>query len=95
MAQGAVMAMEDAWVLADALDAAETVEAGLAAYQARREARVKKVIEAANGNAWKYHLSFPPIRLGAHLGLRALSTLAPKRLMQQFDWIYRHDVTKG
>lgn len=95
MAQGAVMAMEDAWVLADALDAAETVEAGLAAYQARREARVKKVIEAANGNAWKYHLSFPPLRLGAHLGLRALSTLAPKRLMQQFDWIYRHDVTKG
>jgi len=95
MAQGAVMAMEDAWVLADALDAAETVEAGLASYQARREARVKKVIEAANGNAWKYHLSFPPLRLGAHLGLRALSTLAPKRLMQQFDWIYRHDVTKG
>lgn len=95
MAQGAVMAMEDAWVLADALDAAETVEAGLASYQARREARVKKMIEAANGNAWKYHLSFPPLRLGAHLGLRALSTLAPKRLMQQFDWIYRHDVTKG
>ena len=95
MAQGAVMAMEDAWVLADALDAAETVEAGLASYQARREARVKKVIEAANGNAWKYHLSFPPLRFGAHLGLRALSTLAPKRLMQQFDWIYRHDVTKG
>ncbi|MBR9843961.1 MAG: NAD(P)-binding protein [Rhodobacteraceae bacterium] len=95
MAQGAVMAMEDAWVLADALDGADDIEAGLAAYQARREGRVKKVIEAANGNAWKYHLSFPPVRLGAHLGLRALSTLAPKRLMQQFDWIYRHDVTKS
>ena len=95
MAQGAVMAMEDAWVLADEMDKAETVEAGLAAYQARREGRVRKVIEAANGNAWKYHLSFPPIRFGAHLGLRALSTLAPKRLMQSFDWIYRHDVTKG
>ncbi|WP_243614561.1 FAD-dependent monooxygenase [Shimia aestuarii] len=95
MAQGAVMAMEDAWVLAHALDGAESVEAGLAAYQTRREARVRKVIEAANGNAWKYHLAFPPLRFGAHLGLRALSTLAPKKLMQQFDWIYRHDVTKG
>lgn len=95
MAQGAVMAMEDAWVLAHALDGAESVEAGLAAYQTRREARVRKVIEAANGNAWKYHLAFPPLRFGAHLGLRALSTLVPKKLMQQFDWIYRHDVTKG
>jgi salicylate hydroxylase len=95
MAQGAVMAMEDAWVLADALDKAETIEAALAAYQVRREGRVKKVIAAANGNAWKYHLAFPPLRFGAQLGLRALSTLAPKRLMQSFDWIYRHDVTKG
>ena len=95
MAQGAVMAMEDAWVLADALDRAEGIEAGLAAYQARREGRVKKVIAAANGNAWKYHLAFPPMRLGAHLGLKALSRFAPKQLMQSFDWIYRHDVTKG
>ncbi len=95
MAQGAVMAMEDAWVLADALDKAETVDAGLAAYQARREGRVKKVIAAANGNAWKYHLAFPPLRFGAHLGLKALSSFAPKRLMQSFDWIYRHDVTRG
>ena len=95
MAQGAVMAMEDAWVLAHALDGAESIEAGLAAYQARREERVRKVIEAANGNAWKYHLAFPPLRFGAHLGLRALSTLAPNKLMQQFDWIYRHVVTKG
>ncbi|MCW9044151.1 MAG: FAD-dependent monooxygenase [Pseudopelagicola sp.] len=95
MAQGAVMAMEDAWVLADALARADTVESGLAAYQARREGRVRKVIAAANGNAWKYHLAFGPLRFGAHLGLRALSNVAPKRLMQQYDWIYRHDVTKG
>ena len=95
MAQGAVMAMEDAWVLTDALDQADTVEAGLAAYQARREDRVKKIVETANGNAWKYHLSFPPMRFGAHMGLRVVSKLAPKKLMQQFDWIYRHDVTTG
>lgn len=94
MAQGAVMAMEDAWVLADALDKAEDVATGLATYQARRIERATKVIDTASGNAWKYHLSFPPVRFGAHLGLRAVSKLAPKRLLQQFDWIYRHDVTK-
>lgn len=94
MAQGAVMALEDAWVLADALHHAEDTASGLAAYQARRHARASKVIAAANGNAWKYHLSFPPLRMAAHLGLRLASGLAPRRLLQQFDWIYRHDVTR-
>ncbi|MEQ9693498.1 FAD-dependent monooxygenase [Shimia sp. SDUM112013] len=93
MAQGAVMAMEDAWVLADALDKADNLPEGLAAYQARRHARASKVVETANGNAWKYHLSLPPLRFGAHLGLRVASSLAPKKLLQQFDWIYRYDVT--
>lgn len=94
MAQGAVMAMEDAWVLADALDKADDTASGLAAYQSRRIDRATRVIDSASGNAWKYHLSFPPVRFGAHLGLRAVSRLAPKRLLQQFDWIYRHDVTQ-
>lgn len=94
MAQGAVMAMEDAWVLADALDRASDTKVGLAAYQSRRRDRASRVIDTASGNAWKYHLSFPPARFGAHLGLRMVSSLAPKRLLQQFDWIYRHDVTK-
>ncbi len=94
MAQGAVMAMEDAWVLADALHSADDIALGLAAYQARRHARATKVINTASGNAWKYHLSFPPMRMAAHLGLRVMSNFAPKRLLQQFDWIYRHDVTR-
>uniref|UniRef100_UPI003569CAAB FAD-dependent oxidoreductase n=1 Tax=Shimia sp. TaxID=1954381 RepID=UPI003569CAAB len=94
MAQGAVMAMEDAWVLADALHRADSIAAGLAAYQARRHDRVSRVIAAAGSNAWKYHLSFPPLRLAAHLGLRLASQVAPRRLLQQFDWIYRHDVTR-
>lgn len=94
MAQGAVMAMEDAWVLADALAKADTLATGLAAYQTRRHARASKVIDTASGNAWKYHLSFAPARFGAHLGLKMMSALAPKKLLQQFDWIYRHDVTK-
>ncbi|PHO02569.1 monooxygenase [Rhodobacteraceae bacterium 4F10] len=93
MAQGAVMAMEDAWVLADALDKTSDIPEGLAGYQARRHERVSKVIQTANGNAWKYHLSLPPMRFGAHMGLRLVSSLAPKKLLQQFDWIYRHDVT--
>ena len=94
MAQGANMALEDAWVLADALDAPGDLIERLAQYQTRRRARVCRVIEAANGNAWKYHLSFPPMRFAAHTVLRLAGKLAPQRVLGQFDWLYLHDVTK-
>ncbi|MEN9059851.1 FAD-dependent monooxygenase [Ponticoccus litoralis] len=93
MAQGANMALEDAWVLGDALQRAPDIQTGLAAYQQRREARVRRVVQAAEGNAWKYHLRNPLVRGVAHLGLGAVGRLAPGRLVGQFDWIYRHDVT--
>ena len=93
MAQGANLALEDAWVLADCLDRADDQAAGLAAYQARRRDRAARVIAAANGNAWKYHLRSGPVRAVAHLALRAGGALMPARMVRQFDWIYRHDVT--
>lgn len=94
MAQGAVMALEDAWVLADALAGADSVSEGLSAYQARRRARVERVINTATDNAWKYHLKFPPLRLAAHSVMRLTGRLAPQKLVAQFDWLYGHDVTQ-
>ena len=93
MAQGAVMALEDAWVLADALDKATSVETGLAAYQQRRRSRAAKVIDAASKNARNYHLSPGPLRFAAHTALRLGSTFAPSLAMKKFDWIYGYDVT--
>ena len=92
MAQGANMALEDAYALADCLGQAEDLAAGLAAYQTRRRTRASKVVEAANGNAWKYHLR-PPLSWPAHQILRAAGSLAPQKMVSQFDWIYRHDET--
>jgi len=93
MAQGACMALEDAWVLADCVTGEGPMEACLARYQARRAGRAKRVVDAASGNAWKYHLSFPPLRWAAHGVLRAGGRFAPERMMRQFDWIYGYDVT--
>ncbi|MBE1284622.1 MAG: NAD(P)-binding protein [Rhodobacteraceae bacterium] len=93
MAQGANMALEDAWVLAQSLDTDADAEAALATYQARRRDRATKVVAAANGNAWKYHLRQPPVRGAAHLVLKLGGRFAPERMVRQFDWIYRHDVT--
>lgn len=93
LAQGASMALEDAWVLADELARCDSLGAGLAAYQARREGRVRRVIAAANGNAWKYHIGFPPLRMAAHAVMRLGGAVAPDRMMKQFSWLYDHDVT--
>ncbi|MEI4231767.1 FAD-dependent oxidoreductase [Roseovarius sp. D22-M7] len=95
LAQGASMALEDAWVLADALSSESTVAAALGRYQARREGRTAKVVKAASRNAWKYHLSFPPLRWAAHAALRTGGRFAPVRMMRQFDWLYGHDVTRA
>ncbi len=94
LAQGANMALEDAWVLADSLAGSQGLRAGLEAYQARRRARVSRVIAAADGNARKYHLRNPLVRGAAHLGLGVLGRVAPGAMLRQFDWLYGHDVTQ-
>lgn len=95
LAQGANMAMEDAWVLADALDTAPDMSTGLAAYQQRRKARVTRVIDAASKNARNYHLSPGPIRFAAHTALGLLSRVSPGQMLARFDWLYGHDVTEA
>jgi salicylate hydroxylase len=94
LAQGANMALEDAWVLAARLAGADTVAAGLAAYQSARRDRCIRIVEAANRNARAYHLSGWQKTLG-HAGLRAVGAVAPGLMLRRFDWLYRHDVTRG
>ncbi|GAB1362861.1 hypothetical protein MASR1M32_20970 [Rhodobacter sp.] len=93
LAQGACMGLEDAWVLADALDGQDGFAAGLRAYQARRGPRVSRIVETANGNARAYHLSGVTRSL-AHVGLRLMGKAAPGAALSRFDWLYGHDVTK-
>lgn len=93
LAQGANMALEDAWVLADCL-ATLPLEEALPAYQALRRPRVTRVIEAANANAKNYHLKGPKRFLG-HAALRVAGHLAPKQAVERFAWLYDFDVTKG
>lgn len=94
MAQGAVMAIEDAWTLAACLDSDPDQRAALARYEALRKPRVSRIVEAANANARNYHLTGPR-RLAAHAVLRTVSRVAPSRLLSRFDWLYDHDPTTG
>ena len=93
LAQGANMALEDAWVLADSLAASENFAVGLAHYQARRVPRVARVLAAAEANVRAYHLRGVS-RVVAHQVLRLGGRLAPGLALSRFDWLYGHDVTR-
>lgn len=90
LAQGAVMALEDAWVLAECL--ATNGVAGLPKFEQLRKARATRVQQAAARNAVIYHMQGVP-KFPMHLGLAALSKAAPAMLLKQFDWLYGIDVT--
>jgi salicylate hydroxylase len=93
LAQGANLALEDAWVLAAAVDGWPLEEA-LARYQAARRPRVERAINAANANAASYHLAGVKRRV-ALAGLEAIGRLAPDLFLRRYDWLYRHDVTRA
>lgn len=94
LAQGANMALEDAWALRMCINLEPDMPRALANYQAVRQARVRRVIEAANSNAWRYHLPRGPVRLAAHFALGLGSRVAPSVMLKQFDWLYGYDITQ-
>jgi salicylate hydroxylase len=93
LAQGANMALEDAWVLAAALAAHDDPAAAFAAYQAARLPRVARIVDAANRNARVYHAKGVR-RIGLHAAFRAASAVAPGAPLRRFDWLYAEDVTR-
>lgn len=93
LAQGANMAIEDAWVLADCLSRLP-VEVALPSYQALRAGRVARIVAAATANARNYHLSGVRREIG-HAGLRVLGRVAPSAAAARFRWLYGHDVTRN
>lgn len=93
LAQGANMGLEDAWALADCL-ATLPMDRALAAYQSRRRARTARIVAAASGNAWVYHMPRGPQRWALHTGLGLMERVRPGGAISRFDWIYRHDETR-
>jgi salicylate hydroxylase len=94
LAQGAAMALEDAWVLAAELDVAHAPAKGLKAYEARRKPRTSQIQRASVRNGQIYHLQ-PGVRQLAHLGIAAASSLLPGALIGRLDWLYGADVVSA
>lgn len=84
LAQGACLALEDAWTLAACLGDG----GGFARYESLRKARATAVVAEAGRNAWRFHLR-SPLRQVAQMALR----LGGPALAPDFGWIWNHDVT--
>jgi salicylate hydroxylase len=85
LAQGAVMAIEDAAVLARSLAAVSDVPQALAAYAGERRGRVKRVAATASRTGQRYHFT------GAMAAARdlALRVAGETLVLNEVDWIYR------
>ena len=94
LAQGAVMAIEDAYVLARLVTRKETPGAALSAYEALRKPRTSRVQAGARRNASLFHRADPVSQLATYGAIWLAGQLLPAFAHGQYDWIYAHDVTE-
>ena len=84
LAQGAVLALEDALTLARCLSDRDDVGAALQTYQTARSRRAGSVQAASRRNGGIYHLD-GRMRRARNV---TLAFSPPKRLMASYDWLY-------
>lgn len=93
MAQGAAMAIEDAWVLAREVSGAADVETGLARYEAIRKPRTSRMQAASRGNMQTFHRRSRAGQLATYGPMWLGGQILPGLVRAHQDWIYGHDVT--
>jgi salicylate hydroxylase len=85
-AQGAAMAIEDAYVLAHCLAQNRTnISSAFSSYEAMRRKRVKQVAERSKLNAFAYHAT-GPVAVARNL----VFATRGRRLMQDLEWLYAY-----
>jgi salicylate hydroxylase len=85
LAQGAVMALEDAVTLAsNVASSKDDLGRALHDYEQSRRPRVTKVVEASRRNGRIYHMQGP----AALARNSAMKLRSPERIMAGFDWLY-------
>jgi salicylate hydroxylase len=86
LAQGAAMAIEDAWVLADCL--VRHGNEAPAHYERQRAARCARVQQLARDNMRLFHHHSPVMRAGRDSIAQGLSLLSPTAAARRVQWIY-------
>ena len=94
MAQGAAMAIEDAYVLAENL-ARHECHAALVEYEQIRKPRATKVQQMSKANAGLYHMQGGVFGKAKLRALQAAGRFVPNVIQSKLDAVYGHDVTQG
>lgn len=94
LAQGAAMAVEDAYVVAHSLSTLP-VETALENYQAQRLGRTSKVQAASRANMGTFHKRSLGAQLSTYGPMWLASRLSPSIVHRRMDWLYGHDVTQS
>jgi salicylate hydroxylase len=93
LAQGAVMSIEDAWVLSRQLKSAREIPAALKAYEAARKPRTSKVQLGARKQMGLYHKRGLPAQFATYGPVWLAARAMPSFVHTRNDWLYSHDVT--
>ena len=93
MAQGAAMAVEDAWVLAEELSRMNDVAAALTAYQTRRKPRADMVVAASRKNMKTFHKRTTLGQIATYGPMWLAGSYAPSIIKRRLDKFYAYDVT--
>ena len=93
LAQGAVMAIEDAWVLSRQLKSNKEIPAALTAYEAVRKPRTTHAQRGARSQTGLYHKRGVPAQLATYGPMWLAARLTPGVVHARQDWLYKFDVT--
>ncbi|MCK8784495.1 FAD-dependent monooxygenase [Roseomonas sp. NAR14] len=93
LSQGAAMAIEDAYVLADRLAAEADPTVALRAYEALRRPRTARVQLESRERGRTYHLASPIAQLRRDVSYWFRSLINPHRSGIQTNWVYSYDAT--
>lgn len=93
MAQGAVQAMEDAYVLSRELSKGGMISAALERYFAARIDRVTRVQEQSEANLRLFHRRSTLAQLQAYAPIWLAGKIAPRLLQRRNDWLYGAEFT--
>jgi salicylate hydroxylase len=92
LAQGAVMAIEDGYILARCLSEGSDVPAALSRYEEARRERTRKVVEGSAANAQRFHN--PQLADPVEAKKYVDREWDPSRIAERYEWLFRYDVTQ-
>ena len=93
LAQGAVMAIEDGYILARCIEqCGDDLPAALARYESARRERTRRTVEGSAANARRFHN--PKLADPAEAKSYVDGEWDEARIAERYEWLFRYDVTQ-